>query len=271
MSAINQAVSDLSTEFFTVMRDPEKPIRIECDYFKQHPCPDVTPASVLAIVERRIAPTTNPDDVGLQSYVKWQLLSAVPDRFEVSLTTRAVQAYRRSPRLMYRPGVSVDDQRELEQLARGRMDDAAETIEHNIEARIGRFNKYNGPILKLRGALYKRLPVRYESIAAGVDDAFERVACGIEESETRPLIERLADDAREWMKGPSTNRETLTSLSTSVARLSKAKTTYYVGVKWKEDRRQLVWQTRTVSGDEKGTLSGLAADLTAAAARLDGR
>jgi hypothetical protein len=93
----------------------------------------------------------------------------------------------------------------------------------------------------------------------------------MEDWEIHPLVERLLGDARGWMKGPTTNRQMLTSLSRSISRLSNARTTYYVGVKWNEDRRQLVWQTRTVAPDEKGDLNRLAKELEAtAAARLDG-
>jgi hypothetical protein len=273
--ALAKAVGALSTEFYAVMKDPEKPVRVECNYFKQNPSPDVTPAGILSICERRVAPTTNPDDVRIQAYVKWQLLSGVTDRFDDSLAKRAIEAYRRSPSLMIRPGISSDDRRELEAWARGHGEEDAETVEYKLDERVGRFNKYNMPQLRLRDALYERLPVRYESMLAALDDLSARLSCGVDEVDIAPLVKRLAGDAKSWLESsdPPPTQAQIASMARGVERLAKQRVEFYTGLKWNHEQRLLLWQTRSITADENGVLTALAAELnaraSAAAAKLD--
>ena len=266
-SALDRAVGILAQEYEAALKDPEKPVRVECDYFRANPSPHVTPAGVLAMLER-----TASGDPRVACYVKWQLLSAVEGKFNDTLAPRAAAVYGKLPPLAVRPGMSDRDKRELDVLAQGQQHDAEEQVENRLLDRLAKFNAYNSPLLRLRDELYAKLPPRYDALAAGWADAGERLVCGVHEAEVRPLVKALLADTTAWLNDssatPRTSRE-LRNLSRAVARLGSPGPTYYESVKWRAGENRFVWRSRSVSLDGDGAVRSLAEELAVRTRRAE--
>jgi hypothetical protein len=254
-----RAIDMLAREYEAVLKDPEQPVRVECDYFRQNPSGSVTAAGVLAVLERQ----TSSGDLRVASYVKWQLLSGVDGKFDGPLAARAVAVYRGLPPLMVRPGTTTRDRKELDLAARGRSHDQQEAIEYKLLEQVGRFNAQNASLLRLRDELYAKLPVNYAAIAAGFDDAAERLAAGLADADFAPFVRRLVEDTRAWTVSGAPSPRELQSIHRTVSRLAVTRgPTSYSHLKWRPSENRLAWIEQSFTLNEKGILDDLAKELT---------
>ena len=215
----------------------------------------IAQASVLAILER------TGGDSRVESYVKWQLLSAVEGRFDESIASRAIAAYRKSPALMLRPGVSESDRSELDKLAAGQTQDALDSVDQKLIDKLGPFNAYNAPVLRYRNDLYARLPVQYESLQAGYDDLAQRLSAGIDDVDVKSLLQSLITNTRAWLE-TKPNANQLATLANLVNKLAVSKgPVHYVGVSWNKHQRRLMWSTAQRDLNFANQLQQLATDL----------
>ena len=78
-AAIEAAVTELRREYAAHLRDPDAaPLRLQSTYFLDHPAAAAPAAEgVVAALEKAVA-----NDPRLTAYVRWQLLSAAPKKFE---------------------------------------------------------------------------------------------------------------------------------------------------------------------------------------------
>src|SRR3954465_4093482 len=86
--AIDSAIDELRKECVAHQRDPKQPLRKSCDYCTAKPNPAVTIESVFLALEQRIDA-----DAFLTSYIRWQLLSALPKEIDAATLPRAIQVY----------------------------------------------------------------------------------------------------------------------------------------------------------------------------------
>ncbi|MBC8107128.1 MAG: hypothetical protein H7Z14_11100 [Anaerolineae bacterium] len=253
---LNTAVAALVVEYQAVLKDPEKPIRVECDFFKQNP-PSVaiTQANILPLLER------TGGDVRVESYVKWQLLSAFDGKFDEAIESRAINIYRRAANLMLRPGVSETDRIELDKAAKGQLQDSLDRVDQKLMDAVGKFNAYNAQLLRYRNDLYARLPVRYESLLAGLDDAAQRLANGIDDIDTKPFVATLIADTRTWAATKPDARQ-LHTIGRGVSKLASAKgPVLYGAVGWSAREQRLVWTRSQRDLNFNGELQQLANEL----------
>src|SRR5829696_7641149 len=76
-AALESAVAELKKEFAAHQKDPQKaPLRTQCTYFLDHPA-QVAPESLLGAIDQ-----VTGTDPRLVAYVRWQLLSGAPKKFE---------------------------------------------------------------------------------------------------------------------------------------------------------------------------------------------
>src|SRR5438045_2517767 len=87
-TSIQAGVAALVKEIETYLKDPKQgKLRDACDYFKENPSADVTQEQVVGVLEKSVGR----NDL-VNAYVKWQVLSAVPGKFDVKLAGRALSA-----------------------------------------------------------------------------------------------------------------------------------------------------------------------------------
>src|SRR5881227_1730799 len=102
--AVNAAVAALVKEYQAYAKDPKaSPLREKSNYFIENPAPDATPELVVKALESSVGGGSG---AGGEAYVKWQLLSAVPDKFPEELVKRAIAVYRRTPAPSPHPGMN---------------------------------------------------------------------------------------------------------------------------------------------------------------------
>ena len=143
---LDAAVADLKKEYAAHQKDPDAaPLRGQCTYFLDHPpAAPLAPESVVAALEKPIS-----NDPRLTAYVRWQLLSAAPKKFDddPKLLPRVLDAYRRAPLPPPRVGMSAQDQAKLDALlTRARKEDDA-ALSAKLEEQAVRDAEANKPIL----------------------------------------------------------------------------------------------------------------------------
>src|SRR5688572_11181991 len=105
-AAVRAAVQTLTKEHEQFLRGAGggTGVREESNFFKENPDPAVTPDAIVAALTSR-----GGGDPRTSSYVKWQLLSGLPEDGDELAPTAAKQllaAYRAAPQPVMRPGVS---------------------------------------------------------------------------------------------------------------------------------------------------------------------
>src|SRR5690242_19189559 len=80
------AIITLQMEYQAYEKDPRShTIRTKSDFFAEHPAPDATPDAVMKALEGSVS-----GGAGVESYVKWQLLSAIPGKFAPERLKRGI-------------------------------------------------------------------------------------------------------------------------------------------------------------------------------------
>ena len=191
-AAVNEALDALRAEV-AAMKTPAD-LRGESDYFTtdgKELAEAVTPAIVVEALGAQLAPAPAVD-----AYLKWQLLSAVPGKFEGELEPAAVRAYENAPRPLPKPGIDPQERRALRQaelngLREGQVDDA----DARFKAFSDRQTQGNDQILAYRTELYGKLPVSGPSLAAAMNDVVQRVEAGIN---SHGMSRQVIGDAQTW-------------------------------------------------------------------------
>jgi len=193
-TSIQAGVAALVTEIETYLKDPKSgKLRDACDYFKENPSADVTQEQVVAVLERNVGR----GDL-VNAYVKWQVLSAVPAKFDVKLAGRALSAYRNAPRPTPRPGMTASEQRSLQRVVQRMNDDKMGEVNDQITEAVSRWREANRPITAYRDALFSRLPAAVVTFEAGFADALQRADAGME---SRTHLEALVSAVKSWAAG----------------------------------------------------------------------
>jgi len=182
------AIAALQKEYQTYLKDPAaKGVRVKCDYFKDHPAPDVTPEAIVKALEGSVS-----GGPGVQAYVKWQLLSAVPGKFPDDLVKRAIAVYHYAPMPGEHPGM---DHYYLKRVINGVRKEQVPQIQHEFDEAVARFRSNNEVLLQYRDELFARLPVSRESIDAGLEDVMERAGHGLIANR---IFDNVAAAIRNW-------------------------------------------------------------------------
>jgi hypothetical protein len=186
--SLTPQVAALQKEWQAYAKDPRaNKIRAKCDYFKDHPAPEVTPEAVVKALEGSVS-----GGPAAEAYVKWQLLSGVPAKFPDDLLKRAIAVYRRAPAPASHPGLN---RRELNRAINGMKRADAAAYQEEMSQAVERLKEQNEPFLEYRDELFARLPARLESFQAGLDDAADRAGRGLN---ANGIFDNVSAGLRSW-------------------------------------------------------------------------
>jgi hypothetical protein len=219
--AILEAIVELTKEIEPALRNGERPPRDQSNYFLGGS--DIPPSAVILALRRPLG-----SDVRAQAYVKWQLMSALPRELDEKTSAEILQVYRIAPAPLPRLGMEKQSRDDLERMIRNARENDAERLVEQFEQMDERVERDNLLMLKYRDALFARLPVGYDAIVAGFDDAAARINVGAD----------AADHARALCKAvegwaPNAPPEQLKSVSRALSQLEKKKgQEYYSRLYW---------------------------------------
>jgi hypothetical protein len=251
-SAVSVAIRDLGREYAAHLADPKKPLRGVCNYFNDHPGSDVTPEAVLSALERTLA-----SDPRADGYIKWQLLSGAPGKFEDSQLPRVLRIYKSAPEPLPAPGITQEEKTQLEIARQSARQDNVEKLNQQLNQLEVERREANEPILAYRGELFAKLPATYDAITAGLEDAFVRLKAG---ADTQSIVEPVIKTAHGWM--PAAKAEQLTQLSQLAGTLSKQKgPELYEAAWWSERSYKVMWRKHTPDMNKSDQLGRLQRDL----------
>jgi hypothetical protein len=223
-----------------------------CNYFKDHPGSEITTEAILSALERSTA-----SDPHCDGYIKWQLLSGTPGKFENSLLTRVLRIYKSAPEPQPAPGITQEEKSQLELARRNARQDDTDKLNQQLNDLQQRRRQANEPILAFRDELFARLPPTYDAIAAGLEDAFVRLKAGVE---TQSIVEPVIKTTHAWM--PSASTEQLSQLAQLAGTLSKEKgPELYEAAWWSERSYKVMWRKHTPDLNKSDQFGKLQRDL----------
>lgn len=229
---IQTAIAELTKEIESALRRGEDPPRVQSDYFSAVVAADLQPAAVIAALQRPIG-----DDPRVTAYVKWQLLSGLTDELDEQTAGELLHVYRTAPPPVPQPGMDKPQRDDLERMIRNARETDADALSERFEQRVGRVERDNAIILSYRDALFAKLPVRYETLAAGFEDVAARLNVGADAAaHARTVCKALP----EWaMNAPP---DQLKAMARAIGELEKKKgQPYYRRLYWSESNRKLQW------------------------------
>lgn len=238
-TVLDNAIAELKKEYAAHLKDPRaSALRAQASYFVDHPV-QLSAESVLDSIDRVAG-----DDPRGVAYVKWQLLSAAPEKFEGKLLKRALGLYDKAPAPPARFGLSADDQAKLEVMLLKSKQGEDSALSVMLEERVKQEAEANKPVLAYRSALYARLPVGYESLVAGFRDALERTQAAAGGGAYDAHAGQVVKDALAWAQGGDADPEQCGRLAETVARLRFVRSNpYYAKAVWRVVKPS--WSTRT--------------------------
>jgi hypothetical protein len=261
---LEQAIVDLKREYAAHAKDPEHDkLRTDASYFKKDAA-TVPPDAVLAMLEKPI-PGVAASDGRQAAYIKWQLLSALPETLDEAHARRLLRIYERAPLPAARCGSSKQEQKELDRLIPGahKEDDVKLTLA--LEQQAAKVALPDRPVIELRDELYRRLPLGREKLLAGMTDAKVRLDVA---AEKETLAERLADDLSKWTVTPGVDRGQVREVVEVFGKLRMVQSPpYYAYASVRSGK--LGWRTRTDTLLTKAKLAALHKQLLEAAAALE--
>jgi phosphoenolpyruvate carboxylase len=207
--ALDDAVKKLTREF-EKSKDASD-LREQSNFFTP-----VTAESISAetLLEAMAEPIDR--DPRLQSYVKWQLLSAVPNGFQGKSVIKALVIYRKAPDFYPRPGISDEDRARLDEMLKGASKDDLYGLTKALEADVAKNAAANELMLSYRDEMYRRLPRTYESLMAAFEDVYERFQAG---QEMKPALETLIIDTTAWAESNDSKPKELLSMAEAIDRM----------------------------------------------------
>jgi hypothetical protein len=203
MAAVQAAVQSLTKELTAHEKDPKTPLREKSNYFTENPSPDVTPEVLLQAMVSKIRPDATGD-----SYIKWQLLSGAPGKFDAKLAPTAADALMKAARPLPRPGISADDRRQLDPLLRNvQTNDDAAAINKKLDDLVTAWEEKNKPVLAYRDELYAKLPTGPATLLARLQDGAQRGEAGID---SNIMMKGVVDDIAQWSSHDAPAKDCLT-------------------------------------------------------------
>lgn len=246
--AATTAVKELRAEF------ESGDLRSTSDYLTRSPNAELTTEVLLNILQRRCGDTETMD-----AYIKWQLLSGLPDKLTEEYGDAGRDAYEASPQLTIRPGMSEQDMRALDREAR-RVDDPMQ-LTGMLMNEVRRVDLLNDPVLKFRDELFARLPDGHDTFMLALKDLYDRGMSGISpRTHCRLITQRIAA----WTQNAKPAEAA--SLYGAVSELLFAQMPeYYDSLQANRDAGGYTWIRRRAVVNEGGGGNAGQLDLTAAA------
>lgn len=250
--SLDAAVAGLKREYAAFVKDPDgAPLRSECDYFVDHP-QTVTPAALLAVLEKPI-PGGGGGDNRQAAYVKWQLLSGLPETLDEATVQRLIKVYQKAPMPAPRYGFTPQEKRQLDAALAGARPQDDVQLTAKLEEAVERAYGADAPITAYRDELYRRLPVGRDKFFAGLRDATERMSVA---AQKWALMEVLVEELQGWALSGDATRAQVREIAELVGRLRFVESPPYyasAGVK----KGKVAWVVKTDTLFSKKKLAGL--------------
>ena len=252
-AAVESAVAALQQEV-AAMQSPDD-LRAESDYFKtgdgEADAGDVTPEIVVEALNSRLHQAPAVD-----AYLKYQLLSGVPDKFPDELARPAVQAYQNAPAPIPQPGMDPQERQQMQRLIQGLDQAGAKRADTEFQTYAEQQTQGNEQIVAYRDALYAKLPVSGPMLAAGLQDIYERSNAGIRSNN---LVRLVISDAKAWAVGGAP-RGDVAEVARQMMQLEEYDAPQYVdGVEFKKGAAE--FSTNRAHAATKDTLAQAAQEL----------
>ena len=238
VSAVRAAVLVLAKEFEQSLRNPAggAGVRESSNYFMEHPDDSVTPEAVANALQGRGG------DPRTTAYVRWQLLSALPEdvaQADPAIGKQLLAAYRAAPLPVPRPGLSRQDQRKLDVFVQGKKMEQEPDIKAQLDAAVSQAARQNRVIIAYRDELYRRLPKVPEAFAAGMEDLLQRMNVVADGTELAKLV---VADVREWAAVEQRPQHQMLVLARAARRLADTKgPQYYTSPSWRTSTNLFAW------------------------------
>jgi hypothetical protein len=261
---LDQAIVDLKREYAAHVKDPEHDkLRTDASYFKKDAA-TVPPDAVLATIEKPI-PGVPAGDARQAAYIKWQLLSALPEKLDDEHARRLLKIYDRAPLPAARYGSSKQEQKELDRLIPGARKEDDVKLTSALEQQAAKAALPDRPILALREELYRRLPLGRDKLVAGMTDAKARLDLA---ADKETLAALLAEDLTKWTTTPKVDRGQVREVVEVFGKLRMVQSPpYYAYASVRSGK--LGWRTRIDTLLTKTKLANLHKQLLDAAAALE--
>ena len=260
-AAVRAAVVTLTKEHEQFLRNAANAtLREESNYFKDHPDPAVTPDAIVAALQSR-----GGGDPRTAAYVKWQLLSGLPDgdQLDPTMAKQLLAAYRIAPQPIVRPGLSGQDQQKLDVYVQGKKESDEADLKAYLETAVSQVARQNNVILKYRDELYRKLPKSPETFAAAMEDLVQRLNTAAEDKE---LVKAVVKDMREWATQESRPPHVLNALARAARKLADTKGPQYYQSPYWHSSNVFAWRKTRGSVDSASALKDLAVYLEEQAA-----
>jgi hypothetical protein len=261
---LDQAIVDLKREYGAHVKDPEhEKLRADASYFKKDAA-TVPPEAVLAVIEKPI-PGVSTNDARQAAYVRWQVMSALPETLDEEHARRLLKIYDRAPLPSARYGMSKQEQKELDRLipAARKEDDVKLTAA--LEQQAAKAALPDRPVIGLRDELYRRLPLGRDKLVAGITDAKVRLDVA---ADKETLAELLAEDLTKWTTTPGVDRGQVREVVDLFGKLRMVQSPPYYAFA-SVQRGKLGWRTHTDTLLAKTKLATLHKQLLDAAAAME--
>jgi hypothetical protein len=188
-ASVASVVAVLQKEFQAYAKDPRaNTLRTKSNYFTEHPSTEATPDNIMKALEGSVS-----GGPGVEAYVKWQLLSAIPGKFAPERLKRGLAVYHRAP-MPIEPHPGLDHYR-LKRAINGVRKEQIPQFQKEFDAAVAHFKDVNEVFISYRDELFAHLPVSLDAINAGLEDVEERAGHGLN---ANTLFDNVAAAIRSW-------------------------------------------------------------------------
>ncbi|CAN5458456.1 hypothetical protein BH10PLA1_BH10PLA1_20070 [soil metagenome] len=243
--SLTDAIAELNKEFAEFAAKPDgDTLRKKSDYFKSMP-EDATVEDVMSILERGL-----PGSAGQTAYVKYELLSACPSKFDGQMASRAYRIYISAPTPAMRFGSDRNVKQQLDQMIRSLKEDkddaTLDAINEKVAAARVPIDAMNAVIIGYRDTLYAHLPVNGDTLIARLQDAVIRCQAGISPG---TIMTNFGTDVRSWI-AVDANPSAANAVLSALQRATEVKgTVVYSKAKW--EKKKLSWGKDTPKIEDK--------------------
>jgi hypothetical protein len=246
VARLRDAVKELVNEYQDHEKGGSKPLRAEANYFEQGLPDGVSPNDLVNVLQKSAHDTDRID-----AYVRWQLLSGLPEELEREHVSRLLQVYKTAPKPEHRPGVSPSSRQEMDRVLQQNREASPQQINDEFDKALARLEARNRPIFALRDELLQRLPPSQNLFTRAFEDLYERMQGGWRD-QMGDLLDEIEKRIGVWAASTAEQND-LRELADLLGRLrSEEAIEYYDSVdtrggalRWRERRIDL--DTREIS------------------------
>jgi hypothetical protein len=223
---LKKAIDELTKEYKDYLAKPEDTmLRKLSDYYKGTPPEGTTVEDILTVCSGN----TISGPAGQQAYVKWQLLSACPMKFEGDQVKLATAAYQKAPPLVPAVAGSPQVKSQLDRAIQGKkVAEVPTEIIDGFKKEQDKVDEANLAIVGYRKALLVRLPSNLDTLMLGFQELVNRLNAGADGKAFGNEVKALASEAKAWATVDAKDGQ-VPQLLAAVQKLKtyKAPMTYY--------------------------------------------